>query len=83
MSLDRKDSSGHYKPSNCKWSTPLEQNNNTRFNRRNTKLNAVGAERIRDIRRVSGLPHRKIANYFGIDHMTVGNILRNKTWSTT
>jgi hypothetical protein len=28
--LDRIDSDGHYEPSNCKWSTKLEQNSNRR-----------------------------------------------------
>lgn len=31
-SLDREDNDGHYTPSNCKWSTKIEQNNNRRTN---------------------------------------------------
>lgn len=33
LTLDRVDTNGNYEPSNCKWSTSEEQQNNTRFNR--------------------------------------------------
>lgn len=58
MTLERKDTNGDYEPSNCKWATLTEQNNNKRTNRRIT----IDGETLTLAQwcRITGLHHKLI-----------------------
>ena len=47
MTLDRKDSNGHYTPANCRWATPVEQAANRRKRRIDGGWNRKDSRRIR------------------------------------
>lgn len=55
-SIERIDNNGDYEPSNCKWATKLEQNNNTSRTRWISYLGET--KTTRDWARSIGIPHR-------------------------
>lgn len=87
-SLDRKDNNGPYSKENCKWSTRLEQNTNSR----QCKLTE---EIVKSIRRESrkrpggrggvgpGLTLNQIAAKYGISYRNTRAILDNESWQLT
>ena len=74
--LDRIHNDRDYKPSNCKWSTVLEQNRN----HSKVKLSIELANEIR-IKIGEGVIQRKIADEYGVSPQTITDIKQNKIWN--
>jgi hypothetical protein len=58
--IERIDPKGHYEPSNCRWATQLEQQNNRSSNRFLTALGKT--QTVQQWSRETGFPHRTILN---------------------
>lgn len=82
LSLDRIDSSGDYKPSNCQWITHSENcakaNRESKFgvNSKHAKLNDGKVRLIRQ----STATCRELAEQFGVDCSVISRVRQRKVW---
>jgi len=73
LTLDRIDTNGNYKPSNCRWSTPEEQSHNRR--------NGLTWEKVKEIREVCHIYlHSDLAEKYSVSKATIGLVANNKIW---
>lgn len=74
-SIERKNNSRHYTPSNCIWATPKQQSRNTR----RTKLSE---KKVANIRRQRGAVHAKVlAEQYGVALGTIRRVWAGSIWS--
>lgn len=72
MSIERIDNNLGYEPGNCKWATMQEQSHNKRNN-------TLSWDIVNNIR-ADTLPHKTLADKYGIYHNTIGKVKRNEIW---
>jgi len=76
LQIDRVDGNGNYSPSNCRFTTQIENSRNRDF----VKLSMDKAQRIRMIYKKKIHSQRSLARMFGIAQVTVWNVIHNKIW---
>lgn len=76
LEIDRKDFTGDYSPSNCRWVTQTEN----KRNRRTSKLNMAKAREIRAKNPQCKSDMRVLAIEFGVSISTIYSVVRNETW---
>ena len=76
-SIDRIDNNGNYEPSNCRWATITEQNQNTRTN---AIKSIAQAEEIRTKYKTGKYTQQELSKMYSCSYVNMNNIINNKRW---